>query len=132
MTLVVLFAQLVEIIKVVGTPTREEIQAMNQNYTEFKFPQIKAHPWSKVFRSKAPPEGIDLISKLLQYTPDKRTTPLQSCGHNFFDELRDPNTKLPNARPLPPLFDFTAEEMRAGGDLMRKLVPAHAQGAQGA
>jgi hypothetical protein len=21
---------------------------MNQNYTEFKFPQIKAHPWSKV------------------------------------------------------------------------------------
>jgi len=124
--------QLVEIIKVVGTPTREEIQAMNQNYTEFKFPQIKAHPWSKVFRSKAPPEGIDLISKLLQYTPDKRTTPLQSCGHNFFDELRDPNTKLPNARPLPPLFDFTAEEMRAGGDLMRKLIPAHAQGAQGA
>jgi hypothetical protein len=43
-----LLSQLVEIIKVVGTPTREEIQAMNQNYTEFKFPQIKAHPWSKV------------------------------------------------------------------------------------
>jgi hypothetical protein len=43
-----LLLQLVEIIKVVGTPTREEIQAMNQNYTEFKFPQIKAHPWSKV------------------------------------------------------------------------------------
>jgi hypothetical protein len=40
--------QLVEIIKVVGTPTREEIQAMNPNYTEFKFPQIKAHPWTKV------------------------------------------------------------------------------------
>ena len=52
--------QLVEIIKVVGTPTREEIQAMNQNYTEFKFPQIKAHPWNKVFRSKATPEAVDL------------------------------------------------------------------------
>ena len=37
-----------EIGQVVGTPTREEIQAMNQNYTEFKFPQIKAHPWAKV------------------------------------------------------------------------------------
>lgn len=36
------------VVKVVGTPTREEIQAMNQNYTEFKFPQIKAHPWNKV------------------------------------------------------------------------------------
>lgn len=40
--------QLVEIIKILGTPTREQIKSMNQNYTEFKFPAIKAHPWSKV------------------------------------------------------------------------------------
>lgn len=40
--------QLVEIIKVLGTPTREQIRQMNSNYTEFKFPQIKAHPWNKV------------------------------------------------------------------------------------
>ncbi|EME31601.1 cyclin-dependent serine/threonine protein kinase [Galdieria sulphuraria] len=33
--------QLVEIIKVLGTPSRQEIRAMNQNYTEFRFPQIK-------------------------------------------------------------------------------------------
>lgn len=38
-----------EIIKVLGTPTREQIREMNPNYSEFKFPQIKAHPWSKVF-----------------------------------------------------------------------------------
>lgn len=40
--------QLVEIIKVLGTPTREQIREMNPNYTEFKFPQIKSHPWTKV------------------------------------------------------------------------------------
>ena len=40
--------QLVEIIKVLGTPTREQIREMNPNYQEFKFPQIKAHPWTKV------------------------------------------------------------------------------------
>lgn len=34
--------------QVLGTPTREEIRCMNPNYTEFKFPQIKAHPWHKV------------------------------------------------------------------------------------
>lgn len=54
--------QLVEIIKVLGTPTKEEIHAMNPNYTEFKFPQIKAHPWSKVFSKKMPAEAIDLVS----------------------------------------------------------------------
>ncbi len=40
--------QLVEIIKVLGTPTKEQSRQMNSNYTEFKFPQIKAHPWHKV------------------------------------------------------------------------------------
>jgi len=58
--------QLVEIIKVLGTPTREEIHAMNPNYTEFKFPQIKAHPWTKVFSKRMPPDAVDLVSQ----TPD--------------------------------------------------------------
>lgn len=40
--------QLVEIIKVLGTPTREQIREMNPSYTEFRFPQIKSHPWGKV------------------------------------------------------------------------------------
>ncbi|KAJ2994859.1 regulator of ime2 [Globomyces sp. JEL0801] len=40
--------QLVEIIKVLGTPTREQIKSMNPNYTDYKFPQIKAAPWAKV------------------------------------------------------------------------------------
>jgi glycogen synthase kinase 3 beta len=44
--------QLVEIIKVLGTPTKEEIESMNSNYMEYKFPQIKGSPWSKVIRKK--------------------------------------------------------------------------------
>jgi hypothetical protein len=39
--------QLVEIIKILGTPTREQIKTMNPNYMEHKFPQIKPHPFSK-------------------------------------------------------------------------------------
>eukprot|EP00339_Tiarina_fusa_P018076 CAMPEP_0117034398 /NCGR_PEP_ID=MMETSP0472-20121206/24494_1 /TAXON_ID=693140 ORGANISM="Tiarina fusus, Strain LIS" /NCGR_SAMPLE_ID=MMETSP0472 /ASSEMBLY_ACC=CAM_ASM_000603 /LENGTH=377 /DNA_ID=CAMNT_0004743559 /DNA_START=26 /DNA_END=1159 /DNA_ORIENTATION=+ len=123
--------QLVEIIKVVGTPTREEIQSMNQNYTEFKFPQIKPHPWSKVFRSRAPPEAVDLISKVLRYSPEKRVKPLEACAHPFYDELRDSSCRLPNGRPLPPLFNFTPEEYRAGKDSMRRLVPMDQAGTAG-
>jgi len=58
--------QLVEIIKVLGTPTREQLGEMNPNYTEFKFPQIRAHPWQTVFRARTPPEAIELVSRLLQ------------------------------------------------------------------
>ncbi|OXB83380.1 UNVERIFIED_CONTAM: hypothetical protein H355_001817, partial [Colinus virginianus] len=157
--------QLVEIIKVLGTPTREQIREMNPNYTEFKFPQIKAHPWTKVsryeldnssmwaetekfrelcdylcscqsklgtfnyardpitldigtghftsgvrvFRPRTPPEAIALCSRLLEYTPTARLTPLEACAHSFFDELRDPNVKLPNGREKPALFNFTTQ-----------------------
>ena len=34
---------------------------MNPNYTEFKFPQIKAHPWSKVFSKRLPADAVDLV-----------------------------------------------------------------------
>lgn len=40
--------QLVEIIKVLGTPSKEQIRRMNRHYTEFKFPKISANPWDKV------------------------------------------------------------------------------------
>ncbi|RHY36543.1 hypothetical protein DYB38_008440, partial [Aphanomyces astaci] len=103
--------QLVEIIKVLGTPTRDQIEAMNPNYTEFQFPQIQAHPWSKVFRSRTPPEAIDLIAKMLEYDPIKRIKPLEAAAHPFFDELRqDPSINplvLPQNVPPPVLFDFT-------------------------
>lgn len=141
--------QLVEIIKVLGTPTREEIKAMNQTYTDYKFPQIKGHPWTKVpesflvfilqvFKSRTPPDAIDLVSKLLRYTPTTRLTPLEACAHPFFDELRDPKTVLPNGQPLPPfLFTFSEtgplisnganylELANVPREIVQKLIPPH-------
>ena len=40
--------QLVEIIKILGTPSKQEIAAMNASYVEHRFPQIKPHPLTKV------------------------------------------------------------------------------------
>ena len=40
--------QIVEIIKILGTPTIEQVKLMNPNYKELKFPQIKPYPWLKV------------------------------------------------------------------------------------
>lgn len=117
--------QLVEIIKVLGTPSRDQIHEMNPNYTEFKFPQIKAHPWNKVFRPRTPPEAINLVSRLLEYTPGTRIGPLDACAHNFFDELRQEGSRLPGNRPLPPLFNFTQHELSIRQDLNAILVPAH-------
>ncbi|XP_045499863.1 glycogen synthase kinase-3 beta isoform X4 [Colias croceus] len=124
--------QLVEIIKVLGTPTREQIREMNPNYTEFKFPQIKSHPWAKVFRACTPPDAISLVSRLLEYTPGARLSPLQACAHGFFDELREPAARLPNGRPLPPLFNFTEYELAIQPSLNDFLKPRAAAPEPGA
>ncbi|GFZ07258.1 shaggy-related kinase 11 [Actinidia rufa] len=86
--------QLVEIIKVLGTPTREEIKCMNPNYTEFKFPQIKAHPWHKIFHKRMPPEAVDLVSRLLQYSPNLRCSAGSYSWKRFGIKLTDNNTKI--------------------------------------
>ncbi|KAL6438823.1 hypothetical protein ACFW04_003720 [Cataglyphis niger] len=121
--------QLVEIIKVLGTPTRDQIREMNPNYTEFKFPQIKSHPWQKVFRARTPPEAMDLVARLLEYTPSLRMTPLQACAHSFFNELREQGTRLPSGRELPPLFNFTEHELRIQPVLNSMLIPKYMQSA---
>jgi len=116
--------QLVEIIKVLGTPTREQIRTMNPNYMEHKFPQIKPHPFNKVFR-KADANAIDLIARLLEYTPTERLAAIDAMVHPFFDELRDPSTRLPDSRhgtgqlrELPPLFNFSRHGTESQNDAL--------------
>jgi len=118
--------QLVEIIKILGTPSKEEIQSMNPNYTEFKFPQIKAHPWSKVFLARTAPDAMELVAKLLHYNPESRMKPIDACVHPFFDEIRENGARLPSGRPLPPLFSYTPQELKGQSpDFIRKLIPPH-------
>ena len=86
-------------VQVLGTPTREELKCMNPQNTDFRLPQVKAHPWhkvrsisasfphpvqnklhlmffilSQVFQKHMPPEAVDLVSRLLQYSPSFRPT----------------------------------------------------------
>lgn len=94
--------QIVEIIKILGTPNKAQILAMNPEYIEHKFPIIKQYPWFKVFKNKnMPEEFFDLLSKILTYDPHIRITPTDALAHPFFDALRDRNTLLHNNKPIP-------------------------------
>jgi len=55
--------------------------------------------------------------------------PFDALAHKFFDELREPNAKLPNGKPLPPLFNFTENELKilVQRGLQKKLIPPHLQ-----
>lgn len=113
--------QLVEIIKVLGTPTKEEINIMNPNYTEFNFPHVKPCSMNKLFK-RAPPEALDLVSRFLVYNPNLRISAVEALAHPFFDELRNPGTKLPEDQKLPPLFNWLPGELdHAPREVVEKL-----------
>jgi serine/threonine protein kinase len=77
--------QIVEIIKILGTPTKDEIKAMNPNYDEYRFPQISPIPWDKVFKPNTSPDAIKFVSSLLVYDPEKRPNPLVALQDRYFD-----------------------------------------------
>lgn len=114
---------LVEAVKICGTPSLEEIREMNPKFsTVIHWPQIKPRPWQRVFHS-VDKEAIDLISRLIVYAPSARISPLEACAQPFFDQLRDPNTRLPNGRTLPSLFNFTQYELCIRPSLKQFLLP---------
>jgi serine/threonine protein kinase len=120
--------QIVEIIKILGTPNKNQIIAMNPNYTEYKFPIIKTYPWDKVFKNKnLPEEFFDLINGLLCYDPKIRLNPVDALCHPFFDELREKNTILPNGGCLPDLFNFNQEELSSDPKIL-SIIPSWYKG----
>ena len=81
--------QLVEIIRILGTPTKDDICSMNPHFKDHKFPDIKPVPFEKILKNRIIPEYfLDLISKLLVYNPTKRLTAEKALEHQYFDEIR--------------------------------------------
>ena len=118
--------QLVEIIKVLGTPTNVQILAMNPDYKEFKFPQVKAQPLGKVLGKRGTHCAVNLLSAMLQYDPTIRIQAKEALAHAFFDQLRTAETA-----PLPSsLFYFSpAEQAALGAALLAKIAGARLTGA---
>lgn len=73
---------------------------------------------------------MELVARLLEYTPPLRITPLAACAHPFFNDLREPSASLPGGRELPQLFNFTEQELRIETNLNSILIPKYMQNAE--
>ena len=85
----------------------------------------------QVFRPRTPSEAVDLVAKLLEYTPESRLSAIEAMCHPFFDELRVEGQRMPNGKEFPSLFDFTREGMASlfyfmclGSDLVLQNCPS--------
>uniref|UniRef100_A0A0K0D5N4 Protein kinase domain-containing protein n=1 Tax=Angiostrongylus cantonensis TaxID=6313 RepID=A0A0K0D5N4_ANGCA len=86
--------QLVEIIKIVGIPTKEDILAMNQNHKEMDLPTVKSIPLRKLLRGKSLSAAVSLLSSIFRYDPSARSSAIEALAHPFFDELRNPELEI--------------------------------------
>jgi glycogen synthase kinase 3 beta len=94
--------QMYEIIKILGTPTKEQINEMNPKVHISKLPNIAHKLWKDVFKDKTDDQlFIALVGKLLVYEPNKRLTPYQALNHLFFDDMKKKDFKFPNGNGLP-------------------------------
>jgi len=65
-----------------------------------------AIPWAKIFH-KAQPDVLDLLDKLLQFSPDKRIDATDSLSHPYFASLHDPQYE-PDCKEL---FGYVTEDL---------------------
>jgi serine/threonine protein kinase len=107
--------QLVEIIKVLGSPSKSDLRYMNPTYQEFKFPNISAHDFTNLFPAGTDNEGMSVVGDLLKYVPESRATAMETVIHPFFlPHLKVPTYRLPDERAVPDFFfELTVEEEQA-------------------
>lgn len=118
--------QFVSIIAVLGTPSQRDMKDMNPANTSLKFSK-KVSPFSlkKVVETACShtvcDEMVDLLDAILVYSPLKRATAVEAMCHSVFDELGSAEFQSKH-QPLPPLFDFSPEEIADQPIAFEKLI----------
>jgi glycogen synthase kinase 3 beta len=117
--------QIIEIIKVLGTPTKDELKIMNpKTKIKLKMPQCERVDWRSFFGKKINDNDFyDLIDKIFVYEPNKRLSPYEAMCHPFFKELKDEKFELPGGVKIPKhLFLFQDCEKKFSPEWISKLT----------
>ncbi|KAH8281942.1 hypothetical protein KR054_004205, partial [Drosophila jambulina] len=84
--------------------------------------------WDHLLKVEVPQDLSDLLNSCLVYESAGRILPMVACAHVAFDELRIMDTLgccMPNGEKLPPLFNFSDQELGADEKIRVDLLPLH-------
>jgi cyclin-dependent kinase len=97
--------QLQKIFKTLGTPTPKTWPGITE-LPEYKktttFPVYPAQRFSKFVRRLTKP-GLELLSQMLQFDPNKRISAEAAMQHDYFADLKQASKKSRTPAPAPPL-----------------------------
>lgn len=84
--------QLKLIIKILGTPTKEDLQGFQIHERALKelnkIPTSKKVPWKEIYPDSNE-KALDLLDKLLKFCPKKRINVTDALAHPYFEELHE-------------------------------------------
>jgi len=125
---------------VMGRPTRKQVFHMNPHWckqgkwktyvladatvqTDFLRQQFGNERYDD--GQTIPESFIQLMREFFVYNPGERCTCFDVLTHSWFDELRAPNFEIKDLDVLPPLFEFTDDEIREATelDILQDLQP---------
>lgn len=82
--------------QVLGTPTKEELIAMNPNFKDKDYPKHKVGSGiTKLFVNDDPPlHMVELTAAILKFDPKQRITAIESLAHPYFHQLQKPDLEV--------------------------------------
>lgn len=91
-----------------GTPTPDQVEAMNPNYKNKAFPELIPLSFESNFPAGTPELALRFLKYLLVYSPSERPGAIDALAHPFFAELRAQRIDLGAQGSTPvEMFSFT-------------------------
>mmetsp|Transcript_6409 Transcript_6409/g.15483 ORF Transcript_6409/g.15483 Transcript_6409/m.15483 type:complete len:401 (-) Transcript_6409:178-1380(-) len=112
--------QLLLVIKILGTPSREDTEYIASEKAKEYVRNLAFQPGvplNKLY-PHASSSALDLLSKMLTFSPKKRITVEEALKHPFLQKLHDPNDE-PVAKEF---FDFSFEKYQPSNSMLKALL----------
>jgi len=103
-----------------GTPKSDDISYIT-NDSALKYikslPKRSKQSWKKLFPD-ANPVGLDLLSKMLTFNPDKRQSVQECINHEYFADIRNPEEEMVCEK----LFDWSFDNFEATKEIIQNMI----------
>ncbi|KAL9653660.1 hypothetical protein ABK040_009137 [Willaertia magna] len=116
------YDQLIKIFDVIGTPTHKTdfdgIELSDASYQVLRDIKVKPKtPFSNIYRN-ATPEALDLLEKLLTFSPKRRISAYEALEHPYFEDIHEFN----EGDFAPEVFDYSFENEADSISQIRHMI----------
>lgn len=118
--------QLEKVVEVTGFPSKEDMAAIRSKYTSSMLENLNVKERKSLAHlyPTASPEALDLLTKLLQFNPEKRISSSEALKHPFLKQFCNPEEEMVMSSPIKISIDdnvrFSISEYRKS--LYRQIV----------